>query len=58
MRKWIIKNEKKVMRFLEIMPGFISWSLIIFPIWGAFWLQRLWLTILLLLISIGYIDQF
>jgi len=36
MRKWIIKNEKKVLRFLEIMPGFTSWSLIIFPIWGSF----------------------
>ncbi len=36
MRKWIVKNEKKVLRFLEIMPGFTSWSLIIFPIWGSF----------------------
>jgi len=36
MRRWIIKNEKKVLRFLEIMPGFTSWSLIIFPIWGSF----------------------
>ena len=36
MRKWLIKNEKKVIRFFEIMPGFVSWSLIIFPIWGAF----------------------
>lgn len=36
MRKWLIKNERKVIRFLEIMPGFISWSLILFPVWGAF----------------------
>jgi len=35
MRKWLIKNEKKVIRFFEILPGFISWSLIIFPIWGS-----------------------
>jgi len=36
MRKWIIQNKKKVIRFFEILPGVLSWSLIIFPIWGAF----------------------
>ena len=36
MKKWIEKNEKKVLRSLELLPGMISWSLIIFPIWGAF----------------------
>ncbi len=36
MRQWLIKHEKKVIRFLEMMPGVISWSLIIFPFWGAF----------------------
>ena len=41
MRKWIIKNERKVLRFLEILPGFISWFLIIFPVWGAFVLPAL-----------------
>lgn len=35
MREWLIKHEKKVVRCLEILPGFISWSLIIFPIWGS-----------------------
>ena len=35
MRQWLINHEKKVIRFLEILPGFISWSLIIFPIWGS-----------------------
>lgn len=29
-------KDKKLLRFLEILPGAISWSLIIFPIWGAF----------------------
>ncbi len=24
------------MRLLEILPGFVSWNLILFPIWGAF----------------------
>jgi cellulose synthase/poly-beta-1,6-N-acetylglucosamine synthase-like glycosyltransferase len=36
MKKWIVKNEKKIIRWLEILPGFTSWSLIIFPIWGSF----------------------
>ena len=36
MRQWLIKHEKRVIRFLEMMPGLISWSLIIFPLWGAF----------------------
>src|SRR5665811_634047 len=25
----------KTTRFLEILPGFLSWSLILFPIWGS-----------------------
>ncbi|MCX6817000.1 MAG: glycosyltransferase family 2 protein [Candidatus Beckwithbacteria bacterium] len=36
MRGWLVNHEKKVLRALEMMPGLISWSLIIFPIWGAF----------------------
>ncbi len=35
MRKWVIDREKKVIRALEILPGVLSWSLIIFPIWGS-----------------------
>lgn len=26
----------KTQRFLEILPGFVSWSLILFPFWGSF----------------------
>jgi len=33
-RKYIIKNEKKVSRLLEILPGFVSWNIILFPYWG------------------------
>ena len=28
------QKEKLVQRFLEILPGFISWNLILFPYWG------------------------
>ena len=35
-KEFIEKHEKKVHRFLEILPGFVSWSLILFPFWGSF----------------------
>jgi len=33
-KKFILKNEKLVLRLLEILPGFVSWNIIIFPYWG------------------------
>lgn len=35
-RNWIIKNEKIVLRFFEILPGFFSWNMILLPYWGIF----------------------
>lgn len=32
LRRYPVKSQ----RFLEILPGFISWSLILFPFWGSF----------------------
>jgi len=34
MRNWIIKHDRQVQRLLEILPGFFSWNLILFPYWG------------------------
>jgi len=34
MRKFIENNDKLVTRLLEILPGFFSWNLILFPYWG------------------------
>lgn len=34
MRNFIIKHEKGILRALEILPGFVSWNLILFPYWG------------------------
>lgn len=31
----------KTQRFLEILPGFVSWFLILFPIWGSFVVPQL-----------------
>jgi hypothetical protein len=36
MRKFILKHEKRILRFLEILPGFFSWNVILFPYWGIF----------------------
>lgn len=36
MRNIIIKNEKLVLRLLEILPGFFSWNMILLPYWGIF----------------------
>lgn len=36
LRKFIKKNPHFSQRVLEILPGFFSWSLILFPLWGSF----------------------
>jgi glycosyltransferase involved in cell wall biosynthesis len=36
MKNFILKHEKKIQRFLEILPGFFSWNIILFPYWGIF----------------------
>lgn len=36
MRNYILKHEKKVLRAFEILPGFFSWNMILFPYWGIF----------------------
>ncbi len=36
LRKFLIKHKSKSLRFFEILPGFVSWNLILFPYWGIF----------------------
>jgi cellulose synthase/poly-beta-1,6-N-acetylglucosamine synthase-like glycosyltransferase len=36
MRKFIVKHDKTIQRLLEILPGFVSWNIILFPYWGIF----------------------
>lgn len=35
-KKWVRRHPVRTQRALEILPGFISWSLILFPFWGSF----------------------
>ena len=36
MRKFIENHDKQVLRALEILPGLVSWNLILLPYWGIF----------------------
>jgi len=39
-KRIVEKYEKQVHRLLEILPGTFSWTLILFPIWGSFWIPH------------------
>lgn len=32
---YVRRHPVRTQRFLEILPGFVSWSLILFPVWGS-----------------------
>lgn len=36
LKKIIEKHEKKFLRLFEVLPGFFSWNVILFPYWGIF----------------------
>ncbi len=35
-KRYFQRHPVRTKRFFEILPGFVSWSLILFPIWGSF----------------------
>src|SRR5688572_32740060 len=35
LRRLITRYPIRTKRFLEILPGFVSWFLILFPVWGS-----------------------
>ena len=39
-KQFVLKYDKQVHRFLEILPGTFSWTLILFPVWGSFWIPH------------------
>lgn len=39
-KKLVERHDKQVHRFLEILPGTFSWTLILFPFWGSFWIPH------------------
>lgn len=41
MQKLFLKYDRQIQRFLEILPGFVSWNLILFPVWGSFVIPHL-----------------
>src|SRR3990172_9079981 len=36
LKTFILKHDKGVQRALEILPGLVSWNIILFPYWGIF----------------------
>ncbi|MCA9370255.1 MAG: hypothetical protein H6774_01625 [Pseudomonadales bacterium] len=36
LKTYVRRHPIRTQRFLEILPGFVSWSLILFPVWGSF----------------------
>ncbi|KKR78179.1 MAG: hypothetical protein UU23_C0002G0006 [Candidatus Curtissbacteria bacterium GW2011_GWA1_40_9] len=36
LKRFVEKHDRQVHRFLEILPGTFSWTLILFPFWGSF----------------------
>ena len=39
-KHFVEKYDRQVHRFLEILPGTFSWTLILFPFWGSFWIPH------------------
>ena len=39
-KRFVEKYDKQIHRFLEILPGTFSWTLILFPVWGSFWIPH------------------
>src|SRR5260221_243798 len=40
-KTYVRRHPVRTQRALEILPGFISWSLILFPFWGSFFFPTL-----------------
>ena len=40
-RNYVRRHPIRTRRALEILPGFVSWSLILFPVWGSFVIPEL-----------------
>ncbi len=36
LKRYVRRHPVRTQRFLEILPGFFSWSLILFPFWGSY----------------------
>lgn len=39
--RFVRRHPVKTQRFLEILPGVFSWSLILFPFWGSFFIPEI-----------------
>lgn len=40
-KRYVRRHPVRTQRFLEILPGFVSWSLILFPFWGSIFIPEI-----------------
>jgi len=55
-KKFFEKHRRRLERLLEILPGFVSWNMILFPFWGAF-VCPLWVCYYVLAFDIFWVYQ-
>ncbi len=41
MKEFVERHDARIQRFLEILPGTLAWTIIFFPLWGAFFMPRI-----------------
>ncbi|MBM3205558.1 hypothetical protein FJZ41_01755, partial [Candidatus Shapirobacteria bacterium] len=41
MKNFVEKYDQQTQRFLEMLPGTLAWTVILFPLWGAFFMPRI-----------------
>src|SRR4030043_261476 len=41
MKEFVERHDARIQRFLEILPGTLAWTIILFPLWGAFFMPRI-----------------
>ena len=58
MNKFIQKNEKKVDRFLEFLPGFLAWGLILSPAIGGLFFPNIIAYGIMIFITYWFIKSF
>ena len=53
-KRYFRRHPVKTQRALEILPGFFSWSLILFPIWGSF-LVPVWVAYYVIIFAVYWL---
>ena len=55
-KRFFERHQRRIKRLLEILPGFVSWNMILFPFWGSF-VCPLWVCYYVLAFDIYWVYQ-